>query len=413
MARGPVVIQVVLCGRLAGHVAVGEFVDVVPVVAAHQVLDLRIVVRAVHAQVHAADDTHVVAHVVLDVGCEVIVELVGVTLLDHVVRTVLVAHQFGDLGFRFDEVVPVIELVVIDQTVPYASRYDSIPVVEIDRLAGGDARHDLRLIRQRHIAVVVAAGIGTAVPRQGRIAVLAETQRRGGVQARVARHIPRVVQHHDRLVGVTHARVAELAGLVTHIGVVVIVAEQGVSLVGRSLLRTALRRRGQQRQREAVVLSEKFLGRCEIGIGIVVNAVHIAVAALAGSHREGVRPAVIQLSRAVGNHRTETVHLIAVRNAHAESLAHLRGAGVDVGHAADAADAEIRRFESRVVLLVTRRVVQSAPQRPGTVARHGVVEADAVQVDVRVLRIVAADVEAHLAETVRRDVVEEVLRRRE
>ena len=94
---------------------------------------------------------------------------------------------------------------------------------KIDRLVGGYARHDLRLIRIRHIAVVVAAGVRSGVPRQGRIAVPAETQRRGGVQTRVLRHVPRIVQHHDRLVGVAHARVAELAGLVTHIGVVVVI----------------------------------------------------------------------------------------------------------------------------------------------------------------------------------------------
>ena len=412
--RSPVVIQVVLVSLGAGHVALGELVDVIPIVAAQQVLDLRVVIRAVDAQVGAADDAHVVAHVMLHVDRQVVVQLVSVTLLDHVVRTTVITHQFGQHRIGVD--IPHIrleEFVVVEHTVPHAFRYGAIHRVKIDRLVGGYARHDLRLIRIRHIAVVVAAGVRSGVPRQGRIAVPAETQRRGGVQTRVLRHVPRIVQHHDRLVGVAHARVAELAGLVTHIGVVVVVAEQSVSLVGRSLLRAALRRRSQQRQRKAVVLSEKLLGRSEIGIGVVVNAVHIAVAALAGSHREGVRPAVVQLSRAVGNHRTETVHLVAVRHAHAESLAHLRGAGVDVGHAADAADAEIRRFEARVVLLVTRRVVQSAPQRPGTVARHGVVEADAVQVDVRVLRIVAADVETHLAETVRCDVVEEVLRRRE
>lgn len=96
-----------------------------------------------------------------------------------------------------------------------------------------------------------------------------------------------------------------------------------------------------------------------------------------------------------------------------EALAHLRSPGVDVRHAADAADAEIRHFETRVVLLVARRVVQSAPQRPRTVTRHGIVEADAVQVDVRELRVVTADVETHLAESVRGDVVEQVLRRGE
>ena len=213
--------------------------------------------------------------------------------------------------------------------------------------------------------------------------------------------------------GVAHARVAELAGLITHVGIVVVVAEQAVGLVGRCLLGSALRRRRHQRKAQTVVVAEELLGRSEVRIGIVINAVHIAVAALTGTHREGIRPAVVQLSRTVGDHRPETVHLVAVRHADPEALAHLRSAGVDVGHAADAADAEVSSFETRVILLIARGVVQTAPQRPGAVAGHGVVEADAVQVDVRILRIVAADVEAHFAETIRRNVVEQVLRRRE
>ena len=53
------------------------------------------------------------------------------------------------------------------------------------------------------------------------------------------------------------------------------------------------------------------------------------------------------------------------------------------------------------------------PVAPGAVAGHGVVETDAVEIDVGILRIVTADVETHLAETIRRDAVVKVLRRRE
>ena len=39
--RSPVVIQVVLVSLGAGHVALGELVDVIPIIAAQQVLDLQ------------------------------------------------------------------------------------------------------------------------------------------------------------------------------------------------------------------------------------------------------------------------------------------------------------------------------------------------------------------------------------
>ena len=83
----------------------------------------------------------------LHVDRQVVVQLVGVTLLDHVVRTVLVAHQFGQHGVRIYVLVLVEEIVVVEHTVPYAGRHDGILQIEIDRLIGGDARHDLRAVR--------------------------------------------------------------------------------------------------------------------------------------------------------------------------------------------------------------------------------------------------------------------------
>ena len=283
----------------------------------------------------------------------------------------------------------------------------------VDALVGGYARNNLVEEVRRQITVVVTARVARVLPREGRVAVLAEAQRRGGRQARPLRDVPRVGQHGDGLVRVADARVAQLAVLITDVGVVVVVAEEVVGLLGRSLLRTALRGRGHDGQTQTVVVAEALLDRTEVGIGVVVDTVHIAVAALTRADREAVRPAVVKLTRGVGDHHAEAVELRGVRDAHAQALAHLRGAGVDVRLTGDAAQTVVRETETRNGLLVARRIVQTAPQRPGAVARHGVVEADAVQIDVLILRVVAAHVEAHLAEAVRGDVRKDILRRRE
>ena len=417
MARSLVVVQIVLRGRRTRHVALGELVDIVPVVAAHEVLDLVVIPGAVHAQVHTAEDAHVVAHLMLDAGGEVVVELVRMALLEDVVRTVMRTRILLEtrhvLQLGVDILVLAVEIIEIEHTCPGCSALEVLLHVEEEGLIGTLARNVLTESVRRQIAVVVAAGIRTAVPCQRRVAVLTETQRRGGIQARTLRHVPGIGQHCNRLVHVAYARVAQLAGLVTHIGVVVVVAEEAVSLVGRSLLRSALRRRRHDRQTQTVVVAEEFLGRSKVGVGIVVNTVHIAVAALARTEREGIRPAVVQLSRSIGNHCTETVELVGIRNAHTEALAHLRGPRVDVRHAADTAHTVIHHLKARDVLLVAGGVVQTAPQRPGTITRHGIVETDAVEHDVRILRIETADVETHLTEAVRGDIAEKILRRGE
>lgn len=73
----------------------------------------------------------------------------------------------------------------------------------------------------------------------------------------------------------------------------------------------------------------------------------------------------------------------------------------------------VRRHDARRNFLIAGSVVQTAPQRPRRIARHGVVELNAVHIHVLILRIVTADVETHFAELVGRDVIEEVFRSRE
>ena len=349
-----------------------------------------------------------------DVGRKVEVALVGVALLDHVDAA---------LARLVAQVVALDHLIEVDQALvgvghPVADRLDAHVVVgalphRIGIDAGGRLVH-LVLVVARQVTVVVRTRVGTVGPRQGRVAVLAEAERRRGREFRGRRDVEPVVEHHDRLVVVTHARVAQLAVLTADVRVVVVVVEQVVGLLRRGLLRTALGRGAHHGQGQVVtVAAETLLDRREVAVGVVVNPVHIGVAALARRERQRIGPAVVKQARSVGDHRAEAVHRVGIDHAGAESLAELRGAGIDIGRTADAVDAEARRLEARGVLLVARGVVQTAPQRPRAVAGHGVVEADAVQVDARILRVIAADVETHLAELVRGDVVEGVLRRGE
>ncbi len=424
MPRLLVIIQIVLVADgILRHVALGELVDIVPIIAAQQILDLIVIPRTVGAQVQAADDTHVVADLVRSIDRKVVVELVGMTLFEGDVRTVvnrnhaleILVVAVGELLDQriVDEAVLLEEPVVLQHAGKVLGQLLRPLQIFVDRLFGSHAGNDLAGKRRRQITIVIAAGIGGILPSEGRITVLTETQGGGGVQARALRSVPGVVEHDDRLVGVADAGVAQLAVLVTDVGIVIIIAEELVSLVGRRLLCTALRRRSQDSQSQTMIVVEKFLGREEVRIGIVIHPVDITVAALARTEREAVRPAVVQLPGGVGDHGAETVHLVAVRNADTQTFTHLRSPGVDVGHAGDAAQSEIRSSKTCDGILVARSVVQTAPQRPGAVTGHGIVETDAIEIDIGILRIVAADVETHLAEAVRRDAVEKVFGRRE
>ena len=398
------VILVSLCIR--AEIAFGEFVDVGPIVAPQEVFHLRVVLRTVTAQRKPAVDPGIVAEDVRKTGREVPVQLIGMTLLDHVVRP-----PAGAVDLLVEGIVLVI--VGLVHLLPVEMADVLVVGLPVDLLPCGT---DIVLVEgeiARQVTVVVGARVGAVLPRQCRVAVPAEAQRRGQLQLRTVGDVERVVEHHDGFVVVTHAGIALLAVLPAPVGVVIVVAYQVVGLLRGGLLRTAFGGGTQQGQRQAVALAELLFDGGEITERIVVNAVDIGVAALAGRNRKGIRPAVVLIARGIGDHCTETVHRIAVHEAGTQPLAHLRRAGDDVGRTADAAQPDVRGHDTRRHLQVTCGVVQAAPQRPRRIAREGVVEPDAVHVDVLVLRIVTADVEAHLTELVGRDVVEDVLGGRE
>ena len=212
---------------------------------------------------------------------------------------------------------------------------------------------------------------------------------------------------------VANTGVTFLAVLPAPVGVVIVIADQIVSFLRRRLLRTAFGRSAQQGQRQTMTLAELLLDSGEITESVVIDAIDIGVAALTGRNRKGIRPAVVLMARSIGDHRAETVHRVAVYEARTQALTHLRRTRHDIGRTADAAQTGVRRHDARRNFLIAGSVVQTAPQRPRRIARHGVVELNAVHIHVLILRIVTADVETHFAELVGRDVIEEVFRSRE
>ena len=358
----------------------------------------------------------------VDVEREVIVELVGVALLEDEVGTELGPDGILELLVRagselvgqgiVDEPVLAEETVVLQHTGEILRELLGAETVLVLGLGRRDAGNDLAEERRRQITVVIAAGIAGVLPSKGGITVLTETQGGGGVQTGTLGSIPRIIEHDDRLVSIANAGIAQLTVLVTDVGIVIVAAEEPVSLVGRSLLGTALRRRSESGEGQPMAVAEELLDGEEIRIGIVIHPVDVTVAPLARTDGNTVRPPVVQLPGSIGNHGAETIHLIAVGDADAQPLTHLGSTRVDVGHTGDAPDTEIGRSEPGDGILVAGSVVETAPQRPRAVTGHGVVEADTVEVDVGILRIVTPDVETHLGKTIRSDAVEEVLGRR-
>ena len=173
-----VIVEVVLiCDGVRTEVALGEFVDVGPIVAAKQVFDLRIVLRTVPAQRKASVDFGVIAEDMREVGNQIPVQLIGVTLFDHIVRTTA------------RTVLRLIDRIVLD----IVRLIHLIPVEMADILVVGlpvnllPSRTQHILVERevaRQITVIVRARVGTILPRQRRVTVHAEAQRGGQIEFR-------------------------------------------------------------------------------------------------------------------------------------------------------------------------------------------------------------------------------------
>ena len=87
-----VVVEIVLiCNRVATHIALSKLINIYPVITAQQVLNLVVVLSTVYASLNTCQEVVVSVEIVRDISSEVVVDLVGVTLLDHIVRTVTVS----------------------------------------------------------------------------------------------------------------------------------------------------------------------------------------------------------------------------------------------------------------------------------------------------------------------------------
>ena len=87
-----IVVEVVLIlDRVATHITLGKLIDIDPEVTTKQVLNLVVVLGAVHTSLDTTKEAVVLVERVGDICHEVVVNLVGVTLLDDVVRAMTIS----------------------------------------------------------------------------------------------------------------------------------------------------------------------------------------------------------------------------------------------------------------------------------------------------------------------------------
>ena len=205
------------------------------------------------------------------------------------------------------------------------------------------------------------------------------------------------------------AGVAHLAVLVAPVGVVHVVADEVVDLLGGRVRGAALARSAHEDGTELVGVVELLLHRGIVGEGTVVHALRPVVAAQAGRCAERIGPAVVPGTGGVGHHQAQPVQLAVGEHAPPPSLADRQGVHGQVRQAVVAADAVVGDLGSVHRVLRARGLVEAAPQRERGIPGDGVVHLDARQVHVLALRGVAAHAVADRAEVVSRQIVEHVV----
>ena len=445
-----VVVEVVLiCNWIATHITLGKFINIHPEVATKQVLNLVVVLGTIYTSLHSRQKVVVSVEIVRDICCKVVVDLVGMTLLDHIVRAMTLCVWRGCAVL-----VRINHIIEVDTTCPNRACICCTLQVREDLIVarrGKDSIHgyarrtrtkgikcltkqslltkslrvsanevcevilgeNLRGIVRWQVAIVVWSWICAILPSHCRIAIETKAHRCSCGQTGLFVDVVVVVQHHDRLVRTANTGVAQLSILITYIRVVVVATKHIVSLLCRCLLCATLLRCSENHQREAMLLVDLLLGCCEVTIRVVIYAINIAITTLTSRNRSSKGPTIVELTCCIRNDSTESVHLITTRDACTEALTHLRCTSVDICRAGKTTHTIVGSGQTCCALLVTGCIVHTAPQRPRTIACQCVIEADTVEIYIGILRVVATNIEAHLAKTVRCDVVVQILRCRE
>ena len=271
---------------------------------------------------------------------------------------------------------------------------------------------NLRGVVRRQETIVIRTRVRTILPSQGRVTIKTETHRCCSSKACLFVDVVVVVQHHDRLVRTTHTGVTHLAILEAYIRVVVVAAEHIVGLLCRCLLRTTLLWRSENHQRESVLWIKLLLNGCKVAIRVIVHAINIAVTSLTSRNRKSIRPTIIERTRRIRENCTEVIHLVTTRYTCTETLTHLRSTRIDICSTTKATYTILGSGQTSRILLITGCIVHTTPQRPWAVACVGIVETNTIEEYIGIFRVVTSDIESHLAESVRCDIVVQIFRRR-
>ena len=132
------------------------------------------------------------------------------------------------------------------------------------------------IVVRREVAVVVGTRVGSVVPVEGRCSAATEHIRCRGLQFHSVVDVPVVREDYARLVVVADLGVADLAVLVSPVGIVVVCAKKFVGFGSCCARPSATRRRTENGKSEAVVVVEFLFGTEEVGVAFVECARNVA-----------------------------------------------------------------------------------------------------------------------------------------
>ena len=350
------------------EITLGEVVDIDEIVAAKEVCDLLVVLSPVDSGVQASCHNEIIKRTILECAGEIKILLVHMALFLNILRTVLavcirldavdmvetVPVDMGEFGIHIRMCPNFIRPTPLDAVVAV---HIGILVIEITG----------------EVTVVIWTWVLSVVPVKGRVTVLAETIECGGACIELVGRSEVVLDYRDRLIGLTHAGVADLAVLVSPVGVVHIISCQVVNFLCGSILRTALAGSGKEHESEFVGIVKHLVSRGVVCEGAIVYAIDPVVAAETCAHVECKGPAVIHQTGCIRAHKAQTVESTVGQHASAEALTDICRIAEYVGHSVISAKSEIRHFAAVRRLFGTHSFVKAAPEGERRITGDGVV----------------------------------------
>ena len=189
-----------------------------------------------------------------------------------------------------------------------------------------------------------------------------------------------MVNHRHRLVILAGTHIAQFTVLLTHVGVIVVRAYKFVSLLSSCHLRATLSGNTKYGQSQLVAVVKLLLNRAEVAVSIIVQTLHKVITAQTSRSGECVSPAIVLHTRGVGEHQSVAILTICRNNTCTQTLTHLRGTSEDVGSTVHTTHTNGRGTHVLKHILIAGSLVQTSPERPGSVTAHCIVHIDTVQI---------------------------------